>query len=87
MPASRSATMTRRTLLTVGTTIDGFKNVDATQARYQVGAATLLEVTQARAQQVQAASALATARNNLVLQQSVMSYYTGELEPGKMVLE
>ncbi len=63
------------------------KALDATQARYQVGAATLLEVTQARAQQVQAASALATARNNLVLQQSVMSYYTGEMEPGKVALE
>jgi len=61
--------------------------VEATQARYQAGAATLVEVTQARAQQVQAASALATARNNLVLQQAVMSYYTGEMNPASVKLE
>ncbi|HSQ30567.1 MAG TPA: TolC family protein [Gemmatimonadaceae bacterium] len=52
-----------------------------TQQRYQAGAATLVEVTQARAQQVQAASAVATARNNLVLQETVMAYYTGALDP------
>lgn len=53
--------------------------VDATQARYQVGAATLVEVTQSRAQQVQAASAVVTAKNNLALQQAVMAYDTGDL--------
>jgi outer membrane protein len=57
------------------------QSVNMTQQRYQAGAATLVEVTQARAQQVQAASAVATAKNNLVLQQTVMSYYTGELDP------
>jgi outer membrane protein len=56
--------------------------VSTTQQRYQVGAATLVEVTQARATQVQAQSAYITARNNLVFQQSLMSYYTGELKPG-----
>lgn len=55
--------------------------VDMTQKRYEAGAATLVEVTQARSQQTQAASAVVTARYNLVLQQSVMSYYTGELDP------
>ncbi len=55
--------------------------VAATQARYQVGAATLIEVTQARAQLVQAASASATAKNNLVLQQTALGYYTGDLDP------
>jgi outer membrane protein len=55
--------------------------VAATQQRYQVGAATLVEVTQARATQVQAQSAFINARNNLVFQQSLMSYYTGELNP------
>lgn len=54
---------------------------DAVQQRYNVGAATLLEVTQASAQRVQAASALATARYNLVLTQAVIAYYTGELDP------
>jgi outer membrane protein len=59
---------------------------DMTQKRYQAGAATLVEVTQARGQQVQAASAAATAKNNLVLHQAVMSYYTGELDPTHMTL-
>ena len=56
--------------------------VSTTQQRYQVGAATLVEVTQARATQVQAQSAYITSKNNLVFQQSLMSYYTGELNPG-----
>jgi outer membrane protein len=56
--------------------------VSTTQQRYQVGAATLVEVTQARATQVQAQSAYITAKNNLVFQQSLMSYYTGDLNPG-----
>lgn len=53
----------------------------ATQERYRVGAATLVELTQARAAQVSAASSLVNARYNLVFQQSLMSYYTGELNP------
>jgi len=57
------------------------QSVAATEERYRTGAATLVEVTQARAQHVAVASALATARNNLVLQQAVMSYYTGDLDP------
>ena len=52
-----------------------------TQQRYQVGAATLVELTQARATQLQAQSAVINANNNLVFQQSLMSYYTGELNP------
>jgi outer membrane protein len=59
--------------------------VATTQQRYQVGAATLVEVTQARATQVQAQSAYINARNNLVFQQSLMSYYTGELNPSAVV--
>lgn len=55
--------------------------VATTQQRYQVGAATLVELTQARATQVQAQSAFINARNSLVFQQSLMSYYTGELNP------
>jgi outer membrane protein len=53
----------------------------ATRERYRVGAATLVELTQSQAAQVQAASALVNARYNLVFQQSLMSYYTGELDP------
>lgn len=55
--------------------------LSTTLERYRVGAATLVEVTQARAAQVSAASALVNARYNVVFQQSLMSYYTGELNP------
>lgn len=60
--------------------------VDAVQQRYNVGAATLLEITQARNQLVQAQSALSSARYNLVLTQAVLSYYTGELDPTNVKL-
>lgn len=53
----------------------------AVQERYRVGAATLVELTVARAAQVTAASALVNARYNLVFQQSLMSFYTGTLDP------
>ena len=59
--------------------------VSTTQQRYQVGAATLVEVTQARATQVQAQSAYINAKNNLVFQESLMSYYTGELNPSAVL--
>jgi len=39
------------------------------------------EVTQSRAAQVEAASALVSARYNLVFKRALMSYYTGELQP------
>lgn len=60
--------------------------LEMTQQRYRAGAATLVEVTQARAQQVQAASAVIAARYNLLLQRTIMSYYTGELDPTKTTL-
>jgi len=40
-----------------------------------------VEVTQARATQVQAASAEITAKYDVVFQAALMSYYTGELDP------
>jgi outer membrane protein len=58
----------------------------ATRERYRVGAATLVELTQSQAAQVQAASALVNARYSLVFQQSLMSYYTGELDPANVRL-
>jgi outer membrane protein len=60
--------------------------LDAVQQRYNVGAATLLEITQARNQLVQAQSSLSTAKYNLVLTQAVLSYYTGELDPNNIKL-
>jgi outer membrane protein len=53
--------------------------LQAAQDRYQAGAATLVELTQARAAQVQAASALVTAKSNLVFQRTLVDYFTGEL--------
>lgn len=53
-----------------------------TQARrYAVGAGTLVEVTAARAQLVQAASAVITAKYTVAFQQSTMSYYVGDMTP------
>ena len=60
--------------------------LEATQQRYNVGAATLLEVTQLRAQRVNAQSNLADAQYNLVLNQAAMAYFTGELEPAGMMI-
>jgi len=55
--------------------------VEVVEKRYQAGAATLVEVTQARASQVQAASAVISARYGLLLQRTALSYYTGDLDP------
>jgi outer membrane protein len=57
--------------------------LQAAQDRYEAGAATLVELTQARASQVEAASALVTAKSNLVFQRTLVDYFTGELQvPG-----
>jgi len=55
--------------------------LETSQQRYNVGAATLLEVTQARATQLQAQSALVTARYSLLFQRTLVGYYTGDLNP------
>ena len=60
--------------------------VQTSQERYRVGASTLVEVTQARASETQAQSALVNARYNLVFQKAVMTYYTGELDPASVSL-
>ncbi|HEY8795564.1 MAG TPA: TolC family protein, partial [Gemmatimonadaceae bacterium] len=60
--------------------------VTTSEQRYKAGAGTLVELTQARAAQVQAASAVVSARYGLVFQQALMSYYTGELDPAHVVL-
>ncbi|HVY79461.1 MAG TPA: TolC family protein [Steroidobacteraceae bacterium] len=58
--------------------------LQASQDRYEAGAATLVELTQARAAQVQAASALVTARYNLQFQRILLDYYVGDLDPKKL---
>jgi hypothetical protein len=45
-----------------------------------------LELTLARAAQVQAASAVVSARYTLVFQEALMSYYTGDMDPARAVL-
>jgi outer membrane protein len=55
--------------------------LQTSQERYQVGAATLVELQQARATRVQAESALVTARYNLLFQRTQVDYYVGELDP------
>jgi outer membrane protein len=60
--------------------------VSTTQARYQVGTSSLLELTQARASQLQAATAVVNAKNALAFQNALMPYYTGELDPAKALL-
>ncbi len=61
--------------------------VSTTQARYQVGTSSLLELTQARASQLQANTAVVSARNTLAFQNALMPYYTGELDPAKALLQ
>lgn len=58
--------------------------VTTAQKRYEAGAGTLVDVTQARATQVQAASSEITARYSVVFAASLMSYYTGELDPAHL---
>ncbi|HLB10925.1 MAG TPA: TolC family protein [Gemmatimonadaceae bacterium] len=60
--------------------------VTTSEQRYKAGAGTLVELTQARTAQVQAASAVVSARYGLVFQQALMSYYTGELDPAHVML-
>jgi outer membrane protein len=58
--------------------------LQTSQDRYQAGASTLVELTQARATQVQAASQLVSARYNLQFQRILLDYYVGDLDPRKL---
>lgn len=60
--------------------------LDASQERYRVGAATLVELTQARTSHVQALSSLVSARYNLLLQRTLLSYYVGDLDLANVTL-
>jgi outer membrane protein len=55
--------------------------LEASQERYRVGAATLVELTQSRTAHVQAESALVSARYNVLFQRMLLDYYVGELNP------
>ncbi|HSJ10674.1 MAG TPA: TolC family protein [Longimicrobiales bacterium] len=54
--------------------------LDATEARYDAGVATLFEVASARASYVDAESARVRARYTLLFQDRVLDYYTGALD-------
>lgn len=55
--------------------------LEAMQQRYNVGAATLLEVSQQRALRVNAQTNLSDAQYTFVLNTAAMAYFTGELDP------
>jgi outer membrane protein len=57
--------------------------LQASIQRYNVGAGTLTDVTQARASNTSAQVAVITARYNLAYQRRVLDYYTGALEPAQ----
>jgi outer membrane protein len=60
---------------------------EMTRERYQVGAATLVELTQLRASLTQAESALVSARYSLAFQQQLIDYYVGDLNPEDISLQ
>lgn len=55
--------------------------LEAEEERYNLGAATLVELSQARASQVQASSNWVQARYDFIFQEKLLDYYTGELDP------
>jgi outer membrane protein len=59
-------------------------SLEATQDRYSAGAATLVELTLARALQVQAASAVVSARYATLFQRTLLDYYVGSLAGGNL---
>jgi outer membrane protein len=58
--------------------------LQAAQERYTAGASTLVELTQSRAAQVEAASALVSARYNLLFERTLVDYYVGDLDPAQL---
>lgn len=63
------------------------RSMQTSQERYQAGAATFVELAQARASRVQAASALVSARYNLHFQRALLDYYVGEDDPAASLVE
>lgn len=55
--------------------------LEATDQRYKAGAATLVELTQSRATQVEAASDAVAARYNVEFRRRLLDYYVGGLTP------
>ncbi len=61
--------------------------LEAEQERYNVGASTLVELTQARAAFVQAASNRADAKFSFIFRKRLIDYYVGVLDPGAPLFE
>ena len=59
----------------------------AAEDRYQAGASTLVELTQSRTTQVDAASAVVTGRYNEMFQRALIFYYVGALDPDRLAGE
>lgn len=60
--------------------------LEAAEERYNVGAGTLVELTQAQAQFVEAASNRAQARYDFLFQGKLVDYYVGQLNPAEPLL-
>jgi outer membrane protein len=61
--------------------------LEAEQERYNVGASTLVELTQARANFVQASSDRADAKYTFLFRKRLIEYYIGVLDPGRPLFE
>lgn len=61
--------------------------LEAEQERYNLGAATLVELSQARAAQVQASSNWVQARYDFLFQEKLLDYYTGKLDPSQSLFD
>ena len=61
--------------------------LEAARERYNVGAATLVELTQAQSNYVQASQDAVTARYTIFVRKHLIRFYTGELDPGLPLFE
>lgn len=58
-------------------------SLEAEQERYNVGASTLVELSQAQANYIQAAADRVSARYNFLFQEKLIEYYLGVLDPSQ----
>lgn len=61
--------------------------LEATRERYNVGAATLVELSQAQSDFVQASQDAVAARYTIFVRKRLIRYYTGELDPNSPLFE
>ena len=61
--------------------------LDAARERYNVGAATLVELTQAQSEFVQASQDAIAARYTIFVRKRLIRYYTGELDPSQPLFD